>query len=107
MPPRRVEVERKAIDVGSPFAFRQHDAVRPARHHGGEVAERQSGVERVDANIDFLTRIARIEHFSRDAAGGDLMIGRDRIFQVENQRIGRRLLAAFEFSGAVAGDEQE
>jgi hypothetical protein len=92
------------IDVGRPRAFRQNDAVGPARHHGCEIAERHAGIERVDPDINFLTRIACIEHSARDAARNHLLIRGDRIFQIEDQGIRRGLLRALEFSDAVAGN---
>ena len=37
----------------------------------------------------------------------DLLLRRDRILEVEDQGIGRRLLGVFELALAVAGNEQE
>ena len=102
-----VEIQRQAVDVGGAGAFRQHDAVRPARHHGREVAERHAGIERVDADIDLLARIPRIEHLAHRAPRADLLVRRDRILEVEDQRVGRGLLGVFELALAVAGNEQE
>ena len=95
------------IDVGGAGAFRQHDAVGPARHHGGQVAERQAGIERVDADIHLLVRIARIEHLAGDAARDHLLVRRDRILEIEDQGVGGGLLRALELADAVAGNEQE
>src|SRR5205085_12352451 len=74
---------------------------------GGEIAKRHLGVERVDADVDLLRGIACIQHFPRDLARGDLALRRDGILEIEDQRVGRGLLGAFEFPDAVAGDEQE
>ncbi len=103
----RIKVQRKLVDVGSARAFRQHDAVGPSRHHGGEIAERHIGIERVDPDKDFLVRIALIEHAARDAARHHLLLRRDGILEVENQGIGRGLLRALELPWAIAGNEQE
>ena len=102
-----IEIQRQPVDVGSAGAFRQHDAVGPARHDGREVAKRHAGIERVDANIDLLARIPRIEHLAHRAPRADLLVRRDRILEIEDQRVGRGLLGVFELALAVAGNEQE
>ena len=102
-----IEIQRQAVDVGSTSAFRQHDAVGPARHDGREVAKRHAGIERVDADIDLLAWVPRIEHLAHRAPRADLLLRRDRILKVEDQRIGRSLLGAFKFAQAVARNKQE
>jgi hypothetical protein len=104
---KRVEIQRQPIDIGSAGAFRQHDPVGPARDDGGEIAERQTRIQRVDTDIDLLVRIPRVEHVAHGAPGADLFIRRDRILEVEDQRLGRSFLGVFELAQAVTRDEQE
>ena len=66
-----------------------------------------SGVERIDADIYLLARIPGIEHLAHRTPRADLLLRRDRILEVEDQRIGRRLLGVFELALAIAGNEQE
>ena len=102
-----IEIQRQPVDVGGAGAFRQHDAVGPARHDGREVAKRHAGVERIDANIDLLVRVPGIEHLAHRTPRADLFVRRNGILKIEDQRIGRRLLGVFELALAVAGNEQE
>ena len=66
-----------------------------------------SGVERIDADIDLLARIPRVEHLAHRAPRADLLVRRNRILEIEDQRVGRGLLGVFELAQAVAGNEQE
>ena len=102
-----IEIQRQAVDVGGAGAFRQHDAIGPAWHDGREVAKRHAGIERVDADIDLLARVARIEHVADRASRADLFVRRDRILEVEDQRVGGRLLGVFELAQAVARNKQK
>src|SRR5438128_52304 len=76
-------------------------------HDGREVAKRHAGIERVDADIDLLAWVPRIEHLAHRAPRADLLLRRDRILKVEDQRIGRSLLGAFKLAQAVARNKQE
>ncbi len=78
----RVEIQCQLIDVGSAAAqFRQHDPVRTARHHGRKIASVRPVSERIDADIDFLDRIAG-DQASRGVMprAANLLIRRNRIF---------------------------
>ena len=66
-----------------------------------------SGVERIDADIYLLVRIPRVEHLAHRTPRADLLVRRNRILEIEDQRVGRGLLGVFELAQAVAGNEQE
>ena len=102
-----IEIQRQTVDVRSAGAFRQHDAVGPTRHDGGKVAKRHPGIKCVDANIVSLSRIPGIQHLAHRAPRTDLLLRGNRILEIEDQRIGRGLLGAFELAQAVTGNEQE
>ena len=104
---KSIEIERQPIDVGGTRAFWQYHTVGPARDNRGKIAKRHAGIERVDTDIDLLARIARIEHLAHGAPGTDLFLRRNRILEIEDQRIGRDLLRVFELAQAVARNEQK
>ncbi len=66
-----------------------------------------TGVERVDADIYLLVRVTGVEHLAHRTPRADFLVRRDRILEVEDQRVGRRLPGIFELALAVAGNEQE
>ena len=74
----RVEIVRQQVEVGLADALGEHDAVGLALHDDGEIAQRQAGVERVDADIELgAGAVGALEigerHVARDllAVGGD------------------------------------
>ena len=101
-----IEIERQLVDIGATLALWQHDAIGFRRHHRGEVAYREPGVERIDAHVKLLAAVVLLQHAANDLTRANLLVRRDEIFQIEDQAIGRGLAGAFEFPDAVARHKQ-
>ena len=84
----------EARDVATALGLGQHDTVEAGLHHGGEVGERQAGIERIDAHEERPIARARVRQRGGDVGAGAGFFGRgDGIFEVEDQRIGAAALA--------------
>jgi hypothetical protein len=94
---------------GAALGLWQHDPIRTARHHR-EIVVGEPGRQSIDAHVETRpTVVARrsLEERERAFARGRLALGRDRILQVEDQRIGAAREPLLELALAVGGDEQE
>jgi hypothetical protein len=92
------------------FRLGEHNAVGTAGHHGIEIVVGQAGGEPVDADVEAraLRCGARLLEKRRgDRAGLSLARRRNRVLEIEQQRIGAAAHALGEFLRAVAGDEEE
>ncbi len=75
-------------------------------HQGLEVPFPEIRVERVDADDDFVVAVVEVgERLFHEVAGGVLLVGRDRVFEVENQGVGRQHRAVHQHAGRVAGQK--
>src|ERR1700752_2252117 len=88
-------------------AFRQQDSVRLSWEHSGEIVERRSACQRVDANIAAGTGVRPLVEKrpglrSRRYAVG----GHDRILEIEDQGVGPGLPCPIELAHAVGRDEE-
>jgi len=104
----RVEPVADPQEVRGTVRLRHHDPVEPRRDDRREVVEREAGVERIDPHPEApVARPARVEGVAHEAARGRLVLRRDRVLEVEDQRVGAGALRAGEFPLAVAGGEEE
>ena len=101
-----VQVVGNAAHVIAMAGLGQHDAVRPVRHHGGQIVDGQAGVQRIDAHEQRLPAVRGGQHGGGDCPGFHLAGRRHRVFQVEDQRIGRAFARLLELAGAIARHEE-
>ena len=98
----------KGADILGRIHLGQADAVGRAGHYRRQVGQRKRVVERIDAHPEFLALAIRPRleistgHLARDL----LALVRDRILQVEDQRIGGILTPLGQLAFAVAGYEE-
>ena len=92
------------------FGLRQHDRVRAAGNDRVEIGVGQAGVERVDAHEEARARRARrvvLQKGQRRLPRARLALGRDRILEVEDQRVGAACRSLVELLRAVGRNEEE
>ncbi len=97
-------------DRRAAFRLRQQDHVRAPGHHAVEIGVGQAGVERVDPHDEARTlRLGGVllQVGERGFARAGLAVGRDRILQIEDDRVGAGLGPLGEFAFAVGRDEEE
>ncbi len=98
-------------DGGAAFGLRQHDGVGLCRRDRVEIGVGQAGLQAVDAHHHDTAaprcRHRVLEKGGRAAARARLAVGRDRILEVDDQRVGAARHRLVELLGAVGGDEQE
>ena len=97
-------------DGGRAFGLRQQDRVGPRGDDRVEIVVDQAGCNAVDAHDQARAaccRDMRAQKSRRALARLRLERGRDRIFQIDQQRIGAARQALVELLVAVGGDEQE
>ena len=88
-------------------AFRQEDAVRATGNRGAEIVERKTARQRIDADIaQEAVSTVRLEKVARETPGGRAVRGGDRVFEIEDQRVGAAVEAARQFPFAIGRDEQ-
>ncbi len=99
------------VDDGSAaFRLGQHDGVRFCRRHGVEIGVGETGLQTVDAHHEIGPVCAGgrfLQKRRRTVAGTRLAIERNRIFQVDDQRIGAARHRTIEFLGAVGRHEKQ
>ena len=97
-------------DRSAAFRLRQHDGVRIAANHHIEIIVGQAGRKAVDANEQARAH-ARRHRFPQEGEGGlarfRLAVGRNRVLEVDDQRIGAARHALGELLGAVARYKQK
>ena len=100
-----------AMDDGrAAFGLGKHDAIGTARHDGVEVVVGQAGGQSVDAHVKARALLRALASFRKRQRGGarlGLVLRRDRILEVEQQRIGAAAHALVELLRTVAGNEEE
>ena len=79
-----IEIKRELIDISGARALREHDSIRSAGHHRGKIAERQTSVECIHPNVDFLLRFAGIQQAAGNGACRNLLVRRHGIFEIED-----------------------
>ena len=103
-----VEIVGQQVDVGLADALGEHDAVGFPLHDHGEIAQRKSGVERIDAHIELGPgATGRLQVGQHHVARDLLAVGSDRILEVEDQPVGTGRRALGELALGIAGNEQE
>ncbi len=93
-----------ALDIGGGVDFRDENGVRPGGDGGPDVAHAPGRIERVHTDRDFALAItAELDRATNLGAGLFLGVGRDRVFEIEDQRIGRDFLRFFKRAAIRAG----
>ena len=97
-------------DGRAAFGFRKQNGVGLARHHGVEIGVGHAGLEAVDAHQrrgrSFLP-LALLRNRQRRLPRHVLALGRNRILEIEDHRIGATAERLVELGPAVGGNEQE
>lgn len=101
---QRVEHCGDALHIGGILTLGQDGL---ALHHRGEITGGQASVERIDADIELLRTPFHRQHIEDDAACRFLVVGRDRILQILDQRVGIARPRLGELSRAVTRNKQE
>jgi hypothetical protein len=97
-------------DRRAAFRFRQHDGVGLCRHDGIEIGIDKGCLQSVHAHQDIRPRCRRhgiFEKRRRALACACLGVGSDRVFEIDDQRIGAARHRFVEFFGAIGRNEQE
>ena len=103
-----IEIVCQQVEIGLADAFGEDNAVGPALHDDGEIAQGQAGVEGVDAHIELgAGAVGALEIGERHVARDLLAIGGDGILEVEDQPVGAGRGALGELALRIGGDEQE
>src|SRR3984885_2126391 len=98
----------EADDILGAIRLRNEDAVESRLHNGGEILQREAGVERVDSHEEGRrARFGLVQQTSDMRARLRLLSRRDRILEVEYQRVRAGLLRLRELPFGIAGHEQE
>src|SRR5208283_3070338 len=94
-------------DVLGARHLRQHHAIEFLADHGVEVGPGQPGFEVVDPHHHGLPRAAELfDHLAHDGSRLGLIGESNRIFEVEDQRVGAEAGRFLDAVLAVTGDEQ-
>ena len=92
------------------FSLRQHDGVRPAGHDDVEIRVGEASLQSVDAHHQqwtFCDRLNLLQVCERDVARLALALGRNRVLEIDDDRIGAAGDAFVEFLRTVAWDEEK
>ena len=104
----RVEALADKLEIGRAVGLRDQNRVEAGLDDSGEVVGRESRVERIDAHEAGPGAARLVVDQARDqSAGGGLVGRRDRIFEVEDQRIGAAVPRAGELALGVRRGRRE
>ena len=95
---------------GAAFGLGEHDGVGLAGHHRVEVGVGHAGVEAVDAHQKpraVLLALHGFQKIQRRLARDVLALGRNRILEVEDHRVGAAGEGLVELGPAVGGNEEK
>ena len=110
---RRLARREFCVDLHDSWAalrLRQHDGIGTRRHHGVEIGIGEAGRERVDAHQETRSRRSRQRCLQKRRCARPrrvLAVGRDRVFEIDDHRIGAARKRLVELVAAVGGDEEE
>ena len=95
-------------DIGRTVRFWNHDGIDTRAHDSDKIVNRKASVERVDPRENPpVALVAPVDEFCDVIASEGLLRGRDRIFEIEDQRVGAAVVRTRELALGVARDEQE
>ena len=90
----RVEIVTNPLDVGRPVRFRNHDGIDARPHDSDKIVDRKAGIERVDPHKKSpVALVAPVDELCDFVASEAFLPGRDRILEIEDQRVGPAVLA--------------
>ena len=104
------QLDREMLDIGAVPRFRQHDRVGGRGHDGVEVGVDQAAVERVDPYDQHRPSRrgpGRAQKIVGAGARGGLGGERDRVLQIDDQRVGAAFEGFRQLAGAIGGHEEQ
>jgi hypothetical protein len=104
----RIKIVADPRDIGRTVRFWNHDGIDARAHDSDKIVNRKASVERVDPHEKPpVALVAPVDEFCDVIASEGLLRGGDRIFEIEDQRVGAAVVRTRELALGVARDEQE
>ena len=97
-------------DGGAALRLRQHDGVGTRRHHSIEIGVGKAGRERVDAHQQpgpHRPPGCLLHEGPRACPRRALAVGRDRVFEIDDHRVGAARKRLVQLAAAVGGNEEK
>src|SRR6516225_8560260 len=103
----RVEIVRDEIDNPDAVDFRDQNAVEARANHGRQIFQGKPRAERIDPDQERPVPWAAAQQFLDGAAGERLSPWRDRVLEIEDQRVRTDPVGLGEFAFAVGRHEKQ
>ena len=104
---RAVSLASRCVTAAPPSALGSRIESAPAGDNGVEVGVGQSGVERIHPHDETVAASMCFQERERRLACSRLAPGRDRVLEVEDQRVGAALETFCQLALAVGRNEEE